>query len=175
MRIISGKYGGQEITSPHSRKTRPMSEKLRNALFNTLGDLSGQTVLDAFSGSGALAFEAISRGAMHVTAIDNDRSSQRVIEQNIKSLGVGNQIKLIRASAGAWLNTTGDKFDVIICDPPYDKVPLNLLEQLAGRTVVHGIIVFSLPKGIELSLPQSFSLLSDKPYGDARLVYFRAS
>ena len=71
MRIISGVLGGRVFKAPNGNKTHPMSEKIRGAMFNSLGDISGLTVLDAFSGSGAVAIEAFSRGAEHVVAVDS--------------------------------------------------------------------------------------------------------
>ena len=70
MRIIAGDLKGREFKSPRGRTTRPMSEKTRGALFNTLGDIEGLSVLDGFAGSGALVFEAISRGAVSALAIE---------------------------------------------------------------------------------------------------------
>src|SRR5438445_6894886 len=108
MRIIAGRLGGRQFASPRGHRTHPMSDKMRGALFNALGDLSGLTVLDAFAGSGALAFEAVSRGAQHVVAIDVDKSAQRTIAKNITALGLADRVKLVRASAGAWLTTTDE-------------------------------------------------------------------
>src|SRR4051812_43097697 len=100
MRIIAGTMGGRTFSSPHGHRTHPMSDKMRGALFNTLGDIGGLTILDAFAGSGALSFEAVSRGARHATAIDSDRSAQQTITENIRSLSLNKHVKLIKASAG---------------------------------------------------------------------------
>jgi 16S rRNA (guanine966-N2)-methyltransferase len=85
MRIIAGRLGGRHFASPQGRRTHPMSDKMRGALFNALGDIDGLSVLDAFAGSGALAFEAVSRGAGHAVAIDVDKSAQRAIAENIST------------------------------------------------------------------------------------------
>ena len=131
MRIIAGSLGGRQFVSPRGHRTHPMSDKIRGALFNALGDIGGLSVLDAFAGSGALGYEAISRGARHVTAIDSDPAAQRAIAENITSLKLSRHIKLIRASATAWLSTTDEAFDIVLCDPPYDDVQVALLAQLA--------------------------------------------
>src|SRR3954465_12488188 len=97
MRIIAGQLKGQQFQAPHGHKTHPMSDKVRGALFNVLGDIEGLTFLDAFAGSGALAFEAASRGAKAVTAIDRDSSAHKILEQNAKELGL-KSVKIIKAN-----------------------------------------------------------------------------
>ena len=106
MRIIAGQLKGNMFASPHGNRTHPMSDKVRGALFNALGDIEGLTVLDAFAGSGALAFEALSRGAASATLLKKDKPAQRAISENIVTLNVEKRTKLIRASANAWLGTT---------------------------------------------------------------------
>ncbi len=149
-----------------------MSDKLRGALFNALGDITGLSVLDAFAGSGALSFEAVSRGASDVVAIDSDRSAQQAIKQNIKLLDLGN-VKLISASANSWLSTSDQIFDIVLCDPPYDAVQPALLARLAGRVKPGGVIVVSLPPNSSFELPDSYKVLAKKTYGDATLTFHR--
>jgi 16S rRNA (guanine(966)-N(2))-methyltransferase RsmD len=150
-----------------------MSDKLRGALFNSLGDISCLTILDAFAGSGALSLEAASRGSGPVVSIDPDRSAQQTIEANIKLLGLQKTIKLIRASANAWLSTTDQKFDIVLCDPPYDDANIKLLEKLAERAKPGGVIVFSLPPNDTFSLGEPYKMLHEKNYGDATLSFYR--
>lgn len=173
MRIIAGKLGGRNFNSPAGHKTHPMSDKMRGALFNALGDIDGLTLLDAFAGSGALSFEAISRGAARVVAIDADRNAQHTIKENINKLGLDAQIKLVGASASAWLSTTDDQFDIVCCDPPYDDVQPKLLEQLAARTKIGGLTIVSAPPATKLELSDDYELVSSKDYGDASLRFYR--
>ena len=175
MRIIAGSLGGRIFDSPGTHKTHPMSDRVRGAMFNVLGDLGGLTVLDAFAGSGALGFEAVSHGAKQVTVIDSDRLAQKVLERNIVSLDVSEKVKLIKASAGAWLSTNPDAmFDVVLCDPPYDNLQPNLLVRLAERTHPGGICVLSLPPNHTFELPDdTFDLQTTKSYGDATLAFYR--
>lgn len=173
MRVIAGRLGGRQFASPRGRRTHPMSDKARGALFNVLGDVSGLTVLDAFAGSGALAFEAASRGASRVVAIDVDKSAQRTIAANITSLGLADRVKLVRASAGAWLTTTDDQFDVILCDPPYDDQQPALVAKLAGRAKTGGLVVLSSPLSSDAELADNFQRLTAKDYGDAKLSFYR--
>jgi len=173
MRIIAGSLGGRTFQSPQGHRTHPMSDKIRGALFNALGELDGLTVLDAFAGSGAISFEAISRGADQVTALDNDREAQQTVTANIARLDVGDRVHLVKAAVSAWLTTSSDVFDIVIADPPYDDVQLRLLTRLAERVKSGGLFVASLPTSATCELADGFKLLSTKSYGDAQLVFYR--
>lgn len=173
MRIIAGRLGGRSFKSPSGHRTHPMSDKIRGALFSVLGDISGLSVLDSFAGSGALSFEAISRGAANAVAIDSDRSAQQAITDNITDLGLGGVVKLIKSSAGAWLSTTDTVYDLVLCDPPYDDVKQTLLDQLVSRCKPHGVVVLSLPPRADIKLADDYELLSSRDYGDAELRFYR--
>jgi 16S rRNA (guanine966-N2)-methyltransferase len=173
MRIIAGSLGGRNFVSPSGNRTHPMSDKVRGALFNALGGIDGLTVLDAFAGSGALSFEAISRGAQQVVAVDPDKSAQLAIAQNSKSLGAAGRVKLIKAKVQAWLSTADQKFDIVLCDPPYGGVQADLLEKLAERAKEGGLVVLSLPPASDFKLGEGYQLVSDKNYGDASLYFYR--
>lgn len=160
--------------SPGSFKTHPMSDKARGALFNVLGDIDDLTVLDAFAGSGALSFEAISRGAHSVVAIDSDRQAQKVIAENIKALGLSEHVKLINASANAWLQTNPNAtFDLVICDPPYDNLQPNLLERLAQRVDEDGLFILSWPGDKDPPEIEGLRQIEFRSYGDASLIFYR--
>lgn len=173
MRVISGKLGGQTLKSPAGHKTHPMNEKGRGALFNVLGDIEGLSVLDPFAGSGAIAIEAISRGAAQAVAIDDSKPAQLSIADNINSLKLTGRIKLIKASANAWLTTSSDVFDLVILDPPFEKLQKDLLKKLAARVKKDGLLVLSLPPHESLDLDERFKLLQIKKYGDNQLVFYR--
>ncbi len=88
VRIISGIYGGRTIKAPDNSKTHPMGERVRNAMFNSLGsEVHGARVLDVFAGTGAIGFEALSRGAASVDFIERDRMACQVLRENYSSLG----------------------------------------------------------------------------------------
>jgi 16S rRNA (guanine(966)-N(2))-methyltransferase RsmD len=151
-----------------------MSDKGRGALFNALGDIGGMTVLDAFAGSGALGFEAVSRGASRVLAIERDRQAQTAIADNIEALGLAGSVKLVRANAAGWLTTTDDVFDLVLLDPPFENLQPGLLARLAGRTAPGGVVVLSLPPKAEIHLSgDRFEHLTTKAYGDNQLVFYR--
>lgn len=174
MRVIAGRLGGRVFDSPRNFKTHPMSDKARGALFNVLGDLSGLTVLDAFAGSGALSFEAVSRGATSALAIDNDRSAQKVIAHNIARLELKAAVKLVKASANAWLQTNPNaQFDIVLCDPPYNDLQPNLLRRLAAAVKPGGLYVLSWPSGQEALVIEGLTQIELHSYGDASLVFYR--
>jgi 16S rRNA (guanine966-N2)-methyltransferase len=175
MRIIAGNLKGRVFTQPHRHHTHPMSEKVRGALFNTLGDIDGLSVLDAFSGSGALSFEAASRGAGIVVGIEKDRSTFSVIESNIKVLGLENTVHVSRANAAGWsLHNMEKKFDLVLLDPPYDDLQPNLLQKLINRHVKkQGLAVLSYPGKDKHPLFKNTGVVAIKDYGDAQLVFYR--
>ncbi|HET8669207.1 MAG TPA: RsmD family RNA methyltransferase [Candidatus Saccharimonadales bacterium] len=175
MRVIAGTLGGRQFDSPKSFKTHPMSDKARGGLFNILGDVEGLTFLDAFAGSGALSFEAVSRGATIAVAIDNDRFAQKVIANNIHALGLRGKVKLISASANAWLQTSSpdDMFDIVLCDPPYSDLQTSLIARLAERVKTRGLLVLSWPAGTERPLFEGLQQIEMRGYGDATLIFYR--
>ena len=173
MRVIAGELGGQKFQSPQSSQTHPMSEKIRGAIFNALGDIQGLTVLDVFAGSGALSIEAISRGAEYSVAIDSDRKAQEIIKSNKAMLKIDDRLKLIGGPVGSWLNQDVENFDIVLMDPPYDHVDAALLEQIAHHAKPQGIVIISLPISVTLELAESFELVSSKTYGSAKLVFYR--
>src|SRR5689334_6792402 len=88
MRVIAGTHGGRELTAPKGRATRPTSDRVREALFSILGDITDLAVLDLFAGSGALGIEALSRGAGPATLVDSGAHAVAAIKRNLESLGI---------------------------------------------------------------------------------------
>ncbi|OGL35165.1 16S rRNA (guanine(966)-N(2))-methyltransferase RsmD [Candidatus Saccharibacteria bacterium RIFCSPHIGHO2_12_FULL_48_21] len=177
MRVIAGELGGRQIHEPRGHKTHPMSEKLRGALFNALGDIVGLSVLDAFAGSGALAIEAISRGAKKAIAIDVDRPAYSVLERNIKELELDQQIKCTRANTGGWSDKNQQvKFDLVLLDPPYDDPQLGLIQKICRRHAAgSGLVILSWPGDTVAPKFDGLELIKQKQYGDAQLVFYRKS
>ncbi|HVW23416.1 MAG TPA: RsmD family RNA methyltransferase [Candidatus Saccharimonadales bacterium] len=174
MRIIAGALGGRQFTSPHAERTHPMSERVRGGLFNALGDIDGLTVLDAFAGSGALSFEAISRGASSALAIDNDKRAQNAIERSIKELQLAKQVKLIRANCSSWSEQNPDQqFDLVIAAPPYDNLQPAAVTKLARHTRPGGLYVLDWPGKLDPPELEGHQMLNQKSYGDAQLVFYR--
>lgn len=175
LRIISGSLGGRTIASPDGKRTHPMSERVRNALFNSLGgSVEGAYVLDAFAGTGALGIEAISRGAEFTTFIERDRAAQKVLADNLELLHITDQTKLIRASVAAWIDTyDGSKFDLIFADPPYHDTQFSTAMKLLGLLKPNGLMVLSHPGRSESPTLPGVVVVDNRGYGDAALTYFR--
>ncbi|HSH18596.1 MAG TPA: 16S rRNA (guanine(966)-N(2))-methyltransferase RsmD [Candidatus Saccharimonadales bacterium] len=174
MRIIAGSLGGRIFASPRGHVTHPMADRVRGGLFNALGDISGLTVLDAFAGSGALSFEAISRGAAHATAIDEDKEAYRTIVANIAALGLDEQVTAIRRRAGSWASGHPDAFfDLVFCDPPYQDLRRDLLLKVASRLQPDGTYVLSWPGHEPAPRFKGMEVVRQKAYGDAQLIFYQ--
>lgn len=128
MRIISGRWRGTPLVAvgkgDPAAHLRPTPDRVREALFsmlNSRGVIQDAQVLDLFAGTGALGFEALSRGAAHAVFVENGRVGQKLIADNINKLGARDQAKVLRSDAtklGAW---PGARFDLVFLDPPYGK------------------------------------------------------
>jgi 16S rRNA (guanine966-N2)-methyltransferase len=122
MRVVSGELGGRRFKAPPGTDTRPTSDRVREALFSALGDVSGAVVLDLFAGSGALAIEALSRGAAHATLVERDRRAAAIVRQNLAALDLAEVSSLHVRDALRVLHdarAAGDAYDLVLIDPPY--------------------------------------------------------
>lgn len=175
VRLIAGKYGGRIIEGSGTDRTHPMSERIRNSLFNMLGDrVEGAVVLDAFAGSGAIGYEALSRGASRTVFIERDRIAQKIIANNATTLGVkSDEIKLIKAPVSSWMNTTTETFDLIFADPPYHDPQLSTAMQLIGLLKPNGLMVLSYPSRSEVPTKLGVVVVDNRSYGNASLIFCR--
>ena len=174
MRIVAGKFGGRIIEAPRGHRTHPMSERMRGAVFGALGDISGLSVLDGFAGSGALSIEAVSRGAKSVVAIEVDKGAHSVIQANLRTLGIEDKVKAVRAFAGAWSTRhQALLFDVILLDPPYDNVPWRDLKRMPRHLSQDGVLVLSWPGKAEALRFEGLNIVQQKYYGDSQLLFYK--
>lgn len=170
LRIVAGTHGGRRIQIPAGTATRPTGERVREAVFSSLGDLDGLRVLDLFSGSGAFGLEAVSRGALDAVLVDNSHMAIACIEANINALSLGDQARVIRSDWRKALEVLAKReelFDVAIVDPPWAAVGEVgadlagfLTPVLADRATVVCESGFKNP--MEVDLP----LVREKRYGD---------
>lgn len=121
VRIVGGKWKRRCITFPASAGLRPTPDAVRETLFNWLGqDLTGLTCLDLFAGSGALGFEAASRGAAHVTLVERDARAFAALSTSARDL-CDDRLELVRADALKFLSRTARRYDLLFLDPPYGR------------------------------------------------------
>ncbi len=119
MRVIAGQLGGRKLVAPAGQTTRPTSDRVREALFSALGDVTGASVLDLFAGTGALGIEAVSRGAARVTFVENARHAITALKQNVHDLGLDDRAKLFAMTVERAGVAGSGPFDLVFVDPPY--------------------------------------------------------
>lgn len=174
MRIITGNLKGRNFVAPRGHKTHPMSEKIRGAIFNALGDIEGLTLLDAFGGSGAISFEALSRGAISALAVDVSKDAHSAMQKNAETLKIGKSFKAILANVSSWSATNQhSQFDLVVADSPYDDISERTLEVLKIHVKPDGLYILSLPKSCEFA-PEGFKFLSKKTYDQATVGFYQA-
>ncbi|MFT4532313.1 MAG: 16S rRNA (guanine966-N2)-methyltransferase [Candidatus Saccharimonadales bacterium] len=174
MRIISGLFKSRIIKDTKSKRTHPMSEKIRGAMFNSIGDISGNTFLDAFAGTGAVGIEALSRGASHVNAVEIMSDSFETLKGNRDLVTDSEHMEVHRANIKTWLKNQDRYFDIVMADPPYDAVSMNALDVVAAYVEVGGLLILSLPQA-EHARFKNFKKIDEKRYGNAKLVFYRRS
>jgi 16S rRNA (guanine966-N2)-methyltransferase len=123
VRVVAGRLGGRRLHAPPGEGTRPTSDRVREALFSALGSVEDDVVLDLFAGSGALAIEALSRGAERAVLVERDARAAAVIRRNLDELGLArDEADLRRRDALRALrdaSAAGDTYDLVLIDPPY--------------------------------------------------------
>jgi 16S rRNA (guanine966-N2)-methyltransferase len=168
MRVIAGAHRGARLTTPRGAHTRPTSDKVREALFSILADVEGDRVLDLFAGSGALAIEALSRGAVTATLVDSSAAAVKAIGANLEALGLHADVH--RRRALDFLGTAraaARQYDLVFLDPPYrlaSALGRELSTALAPVLAPDARIVAESDRRapLELTLP----LLRERAYGD---------
>lgn len=176
VKLIAGKFGGRFIQAPLGSTTHPMGERVRLAMFNSLGEMvRGARVLDAFAGSGAIGLEALSRGAESVVFVERDRVAQRVIAENISTVGASENSIVIKTTVANWLESMSvtEEFDLIFADPPYHNPQFSTVARLMGLLKPGGHMVLSHPGIGEVPIQNGIVVVDNRSYGGAHLTYFR--
>ncbi len=179
MRITGGARKGTRLATFGHRLIRPTTDRVREAIFNVLGQtLEGKRVLDLFAGTGAMAIEALSRGAKEATLVDLSAKAMEVVRRNLKLCGYTQRTRVVKKDTLAALrelSERGETFDIVFIDAPYERVELTekTVEQIATTGVLSpdGIIVCELSKHQVLEPPPGVTVMKEKRYGDTR-VYF---
>lgn len=185
MRIVSGSFRGKTLAAPQGEATRPTSERARQAIFNILEHAAwgrgvrGQRVIDLFAGSGALGFEALSRGAAFCLFVETAEAARGAIRENVEAMGLFGQTRVHRRDAtdlGVRPGGDGPAFDLAFLDPPYAKgLGEAALEKLgAGGWLSPGAIVVFERGASEPDVQVSgFAALDARDYGAARVHFLR--
>ena len=175
MRVVAGIHKGRRLHAPPGRDTRPTSDRVREALFQLLGPLDGVRVLDLFAGSGALAIEALSRGAASAVLVDSDPRAVAAIRRNLEPLGADAEVR--RSDALAFLGAyDGAPFGLVLLDPPYSsgsRLSGGLGHRLPRVITENARIVTESDKRnpLQLDLP----LDGERTYGDTRIAIHRGA
>lgn len=177
MRIISGIRRGHKLISFEGDNIRPTTDRVKESLFNLIqGYTQDASVLDLFAGSGALGFEAMSRGARCVTFVDVSKASVEVVSKNAASLNFGDGVKILNMPYGDFFRNSKDSFDLIFLDPPYNKgfiepVLVDIVKN--NRLSEKGIIVLESDDTDMHSEIDGLSVLKQKKYGRTYITVYQ--
>lgn len=176
MRVVAGLAGGRQLRAPAGRRLRPTSERVREAVFNSLGSLDaidGATVLDLFAGTGALGIEALSRGAASAVFVDADPQAVRAIEDNLRATGLGDRATVVQADVVRFLadppvHVAGSApFDIAFADPPY------AFDDWARVLALVPAHLVALEARTHLDLGPAWQPLRSRRYGDTVVTLAR--
>ena len=176
MRIISGTLKGVMIPESKAEATHPMSEKLRGAIFNALGDVEGLRFLDGCAGTGMVGFEALSRGVAHVDAVEKDDRAFAEMSRNSKKILGKDHVQYRAFHYGIrqfFKKNNLPIYDVMVFDPPYDIVQTDHFDGTVKHLAKDGIMIFSLPSGIDPPRLPGLSPIKIKKHGIAQLIYYK--
>ena len=173
MRIVAGEFKGRRLHAPRGAGTRPTADRVREALFSILGDVSGARVLDLYAGSGALGIEALSRGAESALFVERDQQALAALRRNLEAVGADADVR--RQDVSRFLARPEGTFDLVFCDPPYDDasgVATALADALPEIARENARIVTESDKRNPLVLPAP--LLVERAYVDTRIAIHSA-
>ncbi|SNZ05379.1 16S rRNA (guanine(966)-N(2))-methyltransferase RsmD [Cohaesibacter gelatinilyticus] len=182
MRIVGGRFKGKALATPKTNAIRPTTDRVRETLFNILAHgydhvVDGARVLDLFAGTGALGCEALSRGAEHVTFVEEGTEGRGLIRSNMEAFGLNGVAKILRRDATK-LGSAGTiaPFDLVFLDPPYRKslgeAALASAAQ-GGWLAKDALCIWEEDAKAELAIPADFEVLEERTYGDSKLTFVR--
>ncbi len=181
MRVVAGEYGGRRLKAVPGMKTRPTTDKVKEAMFNIIGPyLEGGQVLDLFAGSGGLSIEAVSRGADHATLVDRQYQAIKTIHENLSVTKEEDKFTVLKGDAYKMLNKLAKQeqgFDYVFLDPPYKKQQiLELMEQLKKLGLLNTDALIICETDQVADLPEEladFKLIKKADYGITELTFYR--
>lgn len=166
MRVVAGELGGRRLIAPDGTSTRPTTDRVREAIFNSLGSsglLEGAVVADLYAGSGAIGIEALSRGAARCVFVERDRAALRALNDNLDALDLVDRSKVLGADALSVVGTVDA--DIVFADPPYDFEAWN---SLLGRVTADLVVAES---GSAVAPPPGWTVLRERKYGRTRVTF----
>jgi 16S rRNA (guanine966-N2)-methyltransferase len=179
MRITGGIGRGRTLRVPAGEKVRPTSDKVKQALFNILGDrVPGSVFLDLFAGAGGIGIEALSRGAERVVFVDGSRESLDAVKHNIEQAGFGERAEAVLSKVEPFLKKRSGPYDIVFLDPPYTLEMLPLLQLVAGSGLLKPdaiIISEHFKKQASPSAAGTLVLYREANYGDTVLAFYRTA
>ena len=176
IRIVAGKYRGLRLEQPSFDIVRPTMDRIKEATFSSIQfDVVDSNFLDLYSGSGSIAFEAISRGATSVVAVDNSFEAIACIKDNKEKLKVEN-IAIIKTSALSYIESVSNKtFDIIYMDPPYENIDLynQTITAIHQKKILdkNGTLIIETDNPDSLKFPEEFVIKKKKNYGKVFILY----
>lgn len=183
MRIVGGRLGGRPLKGPGSDRIRPTSDRLREALFNIVGHgyggVEGLRVIDLFAGTGALALEALSRGASSAVLVDDGAEARAAIRANVEALGLGGCTRIFRRDARKLgMVPAGDRFDLAFLDPPYGRglaePTLDALRD-GGWMAPGAVLLVEEGAAARIAVPCGFDVCETRVFGDTQVIFLRAA
>ncbi|MGH9226048.1 MAG: 16S rRNA (guanine(966)-N(2))-methyltransferase RsmD [Acidimicrobiales bacterium] len=171
MRVVAGRAGGLRLQAPRHGRLRPTSERVREALFASLGSLGaveGATVLDLFAGTGALGIEALSRGAASAVFVDSDPAAVDAIRANLASTGLADGVEVVCEDAATFLTRSTRQYDVVLADPPYD-----FTGWVGIAPLLRGALLVVEARG-PVDLGEGWQVVRTRRYGDTAVTLARA-
>lgn len=177
MRIISGEAKGRTLFAPRGQETRPTSDKIRGSVFNIIGPrVVGVRVIDLFGGTGALALEALSRGAAFAVISDSSRQAIQAIERNARNVlkdEYEHRVRIMKLDYRAAIERLGGMFDLAFLDPPYRLTEAygDALSRLSCRLSPDCLVVLERLKSAEITLPEGFARRDVRLYGDTAVEF----
>ncbi|MCP4315664.1 MAG: 16S rRNA (guanine(966)-N(2))-methyltransferase RsmD [Hyphomicrobiales bacterium] len=182
MRIVGGRFKGRALKAPRSQDIRPTTDRTREALFNILAHgyptvLENARVLELFAGTGAVGFEALSRGAQYALFVEQSAEGRGLLRSNMETLGVPGQSRLFRRDATA-LGRIGnlEPFDFVFADPPYGKGlgERALAAAATGGWLRHNALVILEERGdVDPGLAGDFQFAEKREFGDTAMHFYR--
>jgi 16S rRNA (guanine966-N2)-methyltransferase len=182
MRITGGRLRGRILKCPFSGRIRPTSDRLRETIFNILihaygNPVEGARVLDVFAGTGAMGFDALSRGACFALFVEQSAEACAIIRANVQALGVEGGARVLRRDARKpGFSPQGEKFDLVFLDPPYGRglVPPALAALREGDWLSRdGFVVIEELAAAKIELPDGFAVITTRRYSDTQIMFSR--